>query len=179
VRRLRVIALAGAALLFSLAVPELSRYAAERRVGWATTAFRELLEAPRDAETSRRILAAAEVALSATRSLPGDARPWMVAASSFLLTGSPERALEFYREAFATGERSEIDLNLGRAYAALGRKESAEAAQLRAGWISPEILGALPEPQRAPLLAQIARWEEELRQGRLDAPPPLPPDERR
>jgi hypothetical protein len=169
----------GAVLCAALALPELSRYAAERRVGRATTEFRELLEAPRDAETTRRILAAAEVALSATRALPADARPWMVAASSFLLTGTPQRALEFYRDGFATGERSEIDLNLGRAYAALGRADSAAAAQLRAGWISPEILGALPEPQRAPLLAEIARLEEELRRGRLEAPPPLPPDERR
>ena len=178
-RRVRVAPFAGAALLVALALPELSRYAAERRVGSATAAFRQLLEAPRDAETGRGILQTAEVALSATRALPGDARPWMIAASSFLLTGSPERALEFYREAFATGERSEIDLNLGRAYAALGRKDSADAAQLRAGWISPEILGALPEPPRETLLAQIARLEEVLRQGRLDAPPPLPPDERR
>ena len=103
----------------------------------------------------------------------------MVAASSHLLTGQPERALEFYREAFATGERSEIDLNLGRAYAALARPEASAAAVLRAGWISPELLAALPEAQRAPLLEQIARLSAALAQGRLEAPPPLPEGERR
>jgi hypothetical protein len=95
------------------------------------------------------------------------------------VTGQPERALEFYREAFATGERAEIDLNVGRAYAMLRRSDSAAAAQLRAGWISPEILESLPPEVKQPLLAEIARMSLDLRQGRLAAPPPLPPEERR
>lgn len=172
-------AIAGLAVLAALSAPEVARYKAERRVGWATAAFRELLASPRGPETNARMLAVGQVALSAAGALKGDARPWMVVASSFLVTGQPERALEFYREAFATGERSEIDLNLGRAYGALSRADSARAAFLRAGWISPEILASLPEAQRAPLLAEIARLADALRQGGLASPPPLPEEERR
>lgn len=175
----RVAWLAAALVLAALAAPEFSRYAAERRVGWATSAFRELLQAPEDAPTSRRLLATGEVALPAATRLPGDSRPWMIAASAFLLTGQPQRALELYREAFATGERSEIDLNLGRAYAALGRRDEADAAFLRAGWISPEILAALPETERAALLSRVSGLTAALREGRLSAPPPLPQAERR
>jgi hypothetical protein len=116
------------------------------------------------------------MALSTTTALPGDPRPWMIGASSFLVTGQPQRALDFYRAALGTGERSEIDLNLGRAYAGLNRRDAADAALLRAGWISPEILANLPQPSRDALLVKIADLDADLRAGRLVAPPPLPED---
>jgi tetratricopeptide (TPR) repeat protein len=177
VRLLRAALVLG--ILGALAAPEFPRYAAERRVGFATAAFRALVGRSEDPETARNIAEIGEVALSATDRLPGDPRPWMVAGSSCLVTNRPQRALEYYREAFATGERAEIDLNLGRAYALLKRPDAAGAAFLRAGWISPEILGSLPESMRAPLLAEVAHLAELLREGRLEAPPPLPPQERR
>jgi hypothetical protein len=172
-------AIAAAALLAALAAPELPRFAAERRVGLATVAFRDLLDRRSDPEASRRIQAIGELALSTTGGLPGDPRPWMLGASSFLVTGSPERALGLYRDAFATGERAEIDLNLGRAYSLLSRKESASAAFLRAGWVNPEILASLPSAVKTPLIEEIARLTEELNSGRLERPPPLPEEERR
>jgi tetratricopeptide (TPR) repeat protein len=167
------------AALAALAAPELPRYFAERRVGFATAAFRELVGASEDPETARDIAMLGDIALTTTAELPGDPRPWMVAGSSRLVTGRPERALEFYREAFATGERAEIDLNLGRAYALLKREGAARAAFLRAGWVSPEILSSLPGDLQTRLLAEVARLSGLLRQGRLDAPPPVPPEERR
>ena len=170
-------ALVFAAALAVLAAPEFARYGAERRVGVATAAFRELVSRQDiDVETARRIRAVGELALSATESLPGDPRPWMIGASSYLVTGEPRRALEFYRAALATGERAEIDLNLGRADALLRQPGAAEAAYLRAGWVSPEILEALPEEVRTPLRQRIARLTEALRAGNLPAPPPLPPE---
>jgi hypothetical protein len=173
------IALAACVLLLALAAPEIPRYAAEKRVGWSTAAFQSLLDAPQAPDTLARIESVGELALSTTAALPGDPRPWMIGASSYLVTAQPQRALEFYRSALGTGERSEIDLNLGRSYIAIGRREAGDAAFLRAGWISPEILASLPETPRQALLAQIARLDGELRQGRLAAPPPLPEDERR
>ena len=166
-------------ILAALAWPEFSRYAAERRIGYATATFRALLDRSSDPETARNIAAAGELALTTTGSLPDDPRPWVLAGSSCLVTGRPERALELYREAFTTGERAEIDLNVGRAYAMLNRSNSAAAAQLRAGWISPEILESLAPNVKDPLLVEIGRLSEELRQGKLAAPPPLPPEERR
>jgi hypothetical protein len=174
-----LIALAGAAVLALLAAPEIPRYGAERRVGVATAAFQDLVASPQIPDTQHRIQAVGLLALSTTTALPGDPRPWMIGASSLLVTGQPQRALEFYRAALATGERSEIDLNLGRSYLAIGKREPGEAALLRAGWISPEILASLPEAPRGPLQAQIARLDAELRQGTLAAPPPLPSDEPR
>jgi cytochrome c-type biogenesis protein CcmH/NrfG len=167
------------AVLVGLAAPEIPRYAAERRVGLATAAFRELVGRAEDPEAARNIAAIGAIALTTTGELPGDPRPWVLAGSSCLVTNRPERALELYREAFATGERAEIDLNLGRSYALLRREDATRAAFLRAGWVSPEILSSLPETVRAPLLADVARLSRLLRQGRLEAPPPLPPEERR
>lgn len=175
----RLLGFAFAAALVALLMPELSRYRAERRVAYATNAFRALLDRAADPETASNIQAVGAIALASTGSLPGDPRPWMVVGSSFLVTGQPERALEFYREAFATGERAEIDLNLGRSYGMLRRGESERAAFVRAGWISPDILASLPEAARAPALAEIQRLSALLTEGRLDAPPPLPSEERR
>jgi hypothetical protein len=171
-----VVAAVGALLVAALAAPELPRYAAERRVGWATAGFQQLLAAPQDANTRRQLQAVGEIALSATTSLPGDPRPWMIGASSYLVTSQPQRALDFYRSALHTGERSEIDLNLGRALAAINRRDAADAALLRAGWISPEILASLAQPERDALLVKIADLDADLRAGRLAAPPPLPED---
>ena len=165
--------------LAALAWPEIPRHAAERRLGYATFGFRTLLDRPADTETARNIAVLGQFALGTTGRLPGDPRPWVLAGSSCLVTGQPERALELYREAFATGERAEIDLNLGRAYAMAKREVSARAAYLRAGWISPEVLAAEPAEEKDPVLAEIGRLAEELRRGRLAAPPPLPSEERR
>ena len=171
-------AIVGTALLAALAAPEIPRYSAERRVGWATAAFQQLLESsqPQGPDTGRQLQAVGQMALSTTTALPGDPRPWMIGASSFLVTGQPQRALDFYRAALGTGERSEIDLNLGRAYAGLNRLDAADAALLRAGWISPEILGSIAQPGRDALLVKIADLDADLRAGRLAAPPPLPAD---
>jgi cytochrome c-type biogenesis protein CcmH/NrfG len=175
----RLLGLLLVAALGALVVPELARYRAERRVGYATNAFRVLLDRAADPETAQNVQAVGALALSASGSLPGDPRPWMLVGSSFLVTGQPERALEFYREAFATGERSEIDLNLGRAYGMLRRADSESAAYVRAGWVSPEILASLPEAPRSRTEAEIRKLTIALAEGRLDAPPPLPAEERR
>jgi tetratricopeptide (TPR) repeat protein len=169
-------------LLAGLAVlvrPELTRYAAERRLGDATNAFRVLLDRAADPETGRNLLVVGEAALSTTGALPGDPRPWILGGSAYLVTSQPRPALDTYRDAFATGERAEIDLNLGRAYAMLGRKENADRAFVRAGWVSPEILDSLPEAMKQKAAAEVQQLTRELYSGRLKEPPPLPADERR
>ena len=171
--------LAAIVLLAWLVAPEIPRYRAERRIGIATAAFPTLVERAGQPEGAAEILQLGRIAEASTPDLPGDPRPWMIAGSAFLVTGRPEPALESYREAFATGERAEIDLNLGRAYLLARRPENAEAALLRAGWISPEILAPLSPAIRDTLLARIAQLSRELAEGRLTEPPPLPPDERR
>ena len=175
----RLAAVLGAVLLGALAWPELSRYSAERRLGDATNAFRALLDRASDSETARNLLVVGQAALGTAAALPGDPRPWIVGGSSFLVTRQPQPALDTYREAFATGERAEIDLNLGRAYAMLGRTENADRALVRAGWVSPEILESLADPFKTKASEEVKRLTRDLYGGRLTEPPPLPSDERR
>jgi tetratricopeptide (TPR) repeat protein len=174
-----LLTLAAAALLARAVAPELSRYAAERRVGLTTSAFRSLVERAREPESAADLLRVGEAARQAAAALPGDPRPLMVAGAVSLVTRQPDRALETYRDAFATGERAEIDLNLGRAYALAGRREESDAAFLRAGWISPEILSSLTPEVADPIRARVGALARDLAEGRLAAPPPLPPAERR
>ncbi|MFN2385394.1 MAG: hypothetical protein ABR576_03775 [Thermoanaerobaculia bacterium] len=170
-RGLLAIALAAAAV-----APEIRRYAAERRLAVASEAFRILLRSPQSADDPIAALdRVATLAETASDPLPGDPRPWILSGSAHLTAGRPERALESYASAFdRAGERAEVDLNIGRAETLLGRDGRVRVAFLRAGWISPALLAALPPQTAQPVLAEIARLEEELRAGRLEAPPPPP-----
>src|SRR5207302_4337099 len=91
VRAVRAAAVVAALAL--LTAPEIPRYRAERRIGFATGAFRNLLDRSGDPETARNIVAVGEVAVAAAGDLPGDPRPWILAGSSHLVTGQPQRAL--------------------------------------------------------------------------------------
>ena len=113
---------------------------------------------------------------SVAADLPGDWRPLNLAGAALLLGRQPEQALERYREALKLGERPEIDVNVGRAYASLGRDDHAMAAFLRAGWVSPAVLAWLPNATGEALRPALSALEQQLVEGRLSAPPALPPD---
>ncbi len=166
------------AALIALLRPEPPRYAAERRLRVAGAAFQFLL-APTEQvpDTNSALDRVAELALSATRALPGDPRPWTLAGSAQLTAGRGERALELYRSAFTRGERAEIDMNLGRAFALLERGEDANGAFLRGGWVSPALLEFMPPQVSQRVRPQITHLEAELAAGRLTAPPPAPSEE--
>jgi O-antigen ligase len=170
VARLALVAALGAA-----AWPELPRYAAERKLRAAQDAFRFVLTRPSDVSDPPAALRNIEaIALDTAKALPGDARALVLAGGTRLVAGEARRAIELYRAALATGERAEIDLNLGRACDALARREEAEAWFLRGLWISPPLLSTLLPDVSGPVAAKAVRLEEELRAGRLAAPPPLP-----
>lgn len=161
--------------LAALASPEVLRYAAERRLARANAAFDQVLTDPARVPSVLGMLEAiTEAAVSVAPVLPGDARAWVLAGSSQLVARNAERALGCYREALASGERAEIHLNYGRAAALSGRMSVAEAAFLRALWISPALLRAVPPGFAERAAAEVARVETELAAGRLTAPPPLP-----
>jgi tetratricopeptide (TPR) repeat protein len=166
---------ATALVLAVLIRPEVLRYSAERRLSSANAAFELLLEHPSEIENAREVLPdVAERAAAAARDLPGDSRGAVLAGSCHLVAGNPDRALPFYRQALATGERAEIHLNLGRAEALLARPEAAQAAFVRSVWISPALLRAVPPGFVDSVRAEVARLEEELRAARLTSPPPIP-----
>lgn len=155
--------------------PELPRYLAERRLRPATDALRYLVTHPRDVSDPVGALERIEqIALSAAPGLPGDSRPWILAGSSRLAAGNPDRAVDLYRTALGLGERAEIDLNLGRALESRGEPQKAMAAYLRAVWIAPALFPALLPDVEVPLHAEYGRLLVELQSGRLRAPPPPP-----
>lgn len=163
----------GVALAF-LAWPEIPRYSAERQLGAANAAFELVLGRPNEIQNAVEVLPRVSGRAAAAASIPGDSRGWVLAGSCQLVAGRPDRALDFYRRALATGERAEIHLNLGRAEALLGELDSAEAAFVRSIWVSPALLRAVPPAFVDRVSAEVSRLESELREGRLSAPPPPP-----
>jgi tetratricopeptide (TPR) repeat protein len=169
----RGLLLSGALLL--LVLPEFSRYSAEHALRGGSGALRVVVAKPEQvADPAAALNRIAEVAETAASGLPGDPRPRILSGSARLVSGDPARALEEYRAAYRMGERAETDLNVARAYEALGKVEDARAAYLRAAWISPTLLSLLLPDVAAPIAAEVARLEGELKAGRLKAPPPLP-----
>ncbi len=171
-------ALIGVALVAAL-VPEFSRYRAERRLYEASALFRSLIAQGNAAAGETATLdAVAASALQAAEGLAGDSRPLILAGSARLVERRPDEALAFYRRALDIGERAEIDLNLGRAYALAGNQEAASAAVLRAVWVTPALISALPEQVQTPLGAALADDAQRLASHRLPAPPLLPAGDR-
>ena len=171
--------IAPALFLLALAAslpPEIGRYTAERRLRRGTEEFRAALSSGGGADSGlllldRAALAGAEI----SKDLPHDPRPLILAGSSHLLARRTREALDHYRRAFETGERAEIDLNLGRAYGMAGDRKKASGAVLRALWISPTLAASLPKEAANEFAKRIRGLEADLRAGRLQAPPP-PPD---
>src|SRR5262245_10107748 len=132
-------------LILLALVPEYGRYSAERLLYRTSSAIRSALFARTREATGRTamLVEAASQARGAAGALPGDWRPLTVAGAALRLGGQPDQAIETYREALRLGERPEVVLNLGRAYASSGRTDSARTAYLRAAWVSPPVLSGL------------------------------------
>jgi len=170
-----VLRIAAAAALLVLLWPEIPRYRAERTLRRGEDALRSAFAENATVEAARPGFdRAAALAIEAIPGLPGDPRPRMLAGSARLVAGRPLEALDFYRDALATGERAEIDLNTGRAHALAGERPEAQTALLRSVWISPALAAAIPDPYGKRLLEEVARLEDELKAGLLRAPPPMP-----
>lgn len=171
IARAAALTLAFAALL----LPEVRRYGAERRLRSAEAALDFVVTRAHQVQNPVEVLGrVSDRASEAARHLPGDSRGLVLAGSAQLVAGNAERAAGFYRAALARGERAEIHLNVGRALALLGRNDAAHAGFLRAVWISPVLLRAVPEKFREAVREDLERLEAELRSGRVKAPPPPP-----
>jgi tetratricopeptide (TPR) repeat protein len=167
-------ALALAVVLVVLLWPELLRYRDERRLWTLTTAFQAL--ALRGAAAPAGDRALADIASSAdalAAAQPSDPRPIMLAGAARLVARDAAGALERYRAALARGERAEIDLALARCHLGLHDLESAQAALVRAAWVSPALAYTLPKDARRSLLREVKLLARRLRDGRLTASPQL------
>lgn len=164
------------AVLAALAWPEIPRYVAERKLRASQGALRFVLTNMSEVTDPPAALArVADWALNAAGALPGDPRPFVLAGGARFAAREGDRAIGLFRSALATGERAEIDLNLGRACDTLGRRDEARAWFVRGGWVSPPLLSTLLPDIVGPIRAEVARLEAELKAGRLKAPPPMPP----
>jgi cytochrome c-type biogenesis protein CcmH/NrfG len=169
------VALIAAVVAAFLVRPEIARYRAERQLGAANAAFELVLARASEIENAGEVLSRiSERAATASGSLPGDSRGWVLAGSCRLVAGETARALELYRRALSQGERAEIHLNLGRALALLQDVDGARGAFIRSIWISPALLRAVPSGFQDDVSAEITRLDAELAAGRLSAPPPPP-----
>ena len=164
-----------ALLVAGALVPELSRYAAERRLYEVSVVLQVVATRPRDVPNpGGAVVWAASTAIAASAQIPGDWRPLVFAGAALLIGRQPDQALDRLRQALELGERPEIDVNVGRAYARLGRDELAGAAFRRAAWISPALLAWLPDATRNVVRSELAVLEQALVNGRLAAPPAPP-----
>jgi O-antigen ligase len=164
-----------AVILAAAVAPEFSGYRSERWIRVGTEALRQVVTHPGDIADPHGALSRIEqIAVSAASALPGDSRPWILAGSTRLVAGEADKALGFYRHALSLGERAEIDINMGRAYEALGETAKSRAATLRALWISPALIRALLPDVAQEMVPELHRLEDLLREGKLAAPPPLP-----
>jgi O-antigen ligase len=171
----RIAGLAAAAVILAAAWPEIPRYAAERKVRAIQGALRFVLTNTAQVSDPKAALARiSDLSLEAARALPGDPRPLVLAGGARFAAGEGDRAVELFRSALATGERAEIDLNLGRACEALGRMDQSRAWFVRGGWVSPPLLKTLLPDIASQIGAEVTRLAAELAAGRLKAPPPLP-----
>jgi hypothetical protein len=161
-------------LLALLLWPEVRRYRAEHELRTLTTTFQAVAVRAQPGLERDRVLAAIDAGAGAIAAVqPGDSRALMLAGSARLMARDASGALDRYRAALARGERAEIDLGLARAH--LGRHDTAaaQAALVRAAWVSPALAHTLPKAPRRSLLREVKLLARELRAGRLDAPPAL------
>ena len=165
-----------ALLLVVVLLPELSRYAAERRLYEVASVLQAVGSGSRGVPNPGvAAMWAVSRATDVSSRLPGDWRPFVLAGSGLLLIRQPDQALLRYRQALELGERPEIDFNIGRVYASLGLERHASAAFVRAAWISPALLLWLPPAKADSVSTELAKLQEALAEGRLAAPPALPP----
>ena len=159
------------AIIVACLVPELGRYRAERELRRQTSIAIAAMTGRVPPPTARLLLARTrtELASLATK-MPGDPRPRMIAGSVALEIESKDLAIAHYLDAMRCGERGEIDLNLGRAFAATG-DERAVSMFVRAVWISPRLIESVPEPYRSRVRSEV---ESRARSQTVTDPPPLP-----
>ncbi len=160
--------------LLALVLPEPGRYRAEWQLAEASVRLERVLRGvDRGAAAAASVEHVRGIAHAAARALPHDMRPVLFESIAAILQQRSEQAATLLAAAIARGERPELTLNLGRARTALRDAAGADRAYLRTAWASRAAIATLPKAMRETLDLQVAQLENELRDGRLSAPPPL------
>ncbi len=174
-RAARGVGLAVCAALVALVLPELPRHRAERSLAALEARVAMLAAAGARPPSAAFVHAAEESARDLGRWLPGDTRGLAAAGAAALFARDGATALRLYGEAITLGERAELVLDVGRAYALLDRRTEALAAFVRAVWLSPRLASELPQAAQPLVATEIERRERALATGDAGAiPPPAP-----
>lgn len=173
---MRGMRLALAVVIVALVVPELPRYWGERRLRQVTTNAAALREGVGAVEQRQRQLRGLSVVAARIRTFPGDWRPLDAAASASLFGKDASNAIRLYGHCLALGERPELVYDLGVAYMNARDSLNADAAFLRAAWLSPAIAQQLDARAPTAYVKRTDELERRLEQGKLTAPDiPSPP----
>jgi O-antigen ligase len=163
-------AVAAAALL--LFVGAALRFTAARSLGRAETAL-SVASSAGGGERRAILDAALEEAARSVSLRPRHAPSLLALGSARAAGGELDLAVEAMEQSLSIEERAETLLNLGRLALARRDPDAAHPLFVRAVWILPRLLAAIPadgDPQR--VFAETARLEAALPSG--GAPPPLP-----
>lgn len=166
---MRMLRVAAAIVLLLLVVPEFARYAAERRLRRVTTAAAMLRTARGGVEQRERELRGLSETARGIHTWPGDWRPLEAAASASLFGKDPAGAIRLYRRCLALGERPDVVYDLGVAFANVRDAARADAAFLRAAWLSPAIAGQLDARAPTAYMKRTDAIEQRLESGTLAA----------
>jgi predicted Zn-dependent protease len=171
----RILQVTVALLLVSCGVGLLARYPGEWRLSAASATIDAALRGRLDrSQVVERVADAFAKVDAATWQLPHDPRRELVASTALMMLARHQEALTRLSAWVERAERPELVVALGRAYAGAGDEASARAAFLRAAWVAPASIATLPKALREDINRQVLARENELREGRLSMPPPLP-----
>ncbi|MEO6324114.1 MAG: hypothetical protein ABIT01_11845 [Thermoanaerobaculia bacterium] len=160
--------------LLLLGLAELRRHAAERSL-YRAVGLAQLLSSHATGFSPGVVVDRVDaLTKDAARGLPGDPRPAMARGEAHLAAGHAAEAQQAYLEALVLVERTDALVGLGRAELLAGRAAPARAAFMRAAWISPSVLPAIPDAERSFVQAEVLRQERLLLAGRLVSVTALP-----
>lgn len=173
-RRIVFSAIAAVAAV-ALVWPTLTRYRAEWQLGEANTRLqRALLGVDRGDAALASVQRAAALARDASAHAPNDQRADLLLGTALLLQRQVDAATDVFERSIARGgERPELVLNLGRTRAARDDAAGADAAYLRAAWLSDVAVDTLPKAMRERLRGEVTAWDARLRSGARAQPPLL------
>jgi tetratricopeptide (TPR) repeat protein len=155
----------------------LSSLAALRCVAWLTQARAEAeLHAAgmsQGAQRDRFLSRARHSLETSVQARPRKASAWLALGSVARLEGSREESLRHTLHSLWLEERAETDFNLGLLSLEMGRTDEARALFVRAVWILPRLLNAIPEGGD-PGLVEMELREAEARISDGASAPKLP-----
>jgi tetratricopeptide (TPR) repeat protein len=147
--------------------PEIRRYAGERRLYRLTGAMQIFSTSPALLEQRNALLLRLSDDAARVATYPADWRPKTLAGAACMQAGAYRLAATLFESALLTGERPELDINLGLALLSAGDRSAALRSLVRGVWISPAVAASLPPAVANDVSHEVDRLTALLRAGQL------------